>query len=95
MSKLSLPAGISVQRQGSTYVILKSGQGEIGGVVVEGTPYGNTQIRPYVNEPQDKNKGVVALIAQQMADARLEHMTKKPEHLRSPLFPPEKTFWTM
>lgn len=92
MSKLSLPAGISVQRQGSTYVILKNGQGEIGGVVLEGTPYGNTQIRPYVNEPQDKNKGVVALIAQQMTDALLEHVAKKPEHLRSPVFPPEKNF---
>lgn len=89
MSKLSLPTDISVKRQGSTYVILKNGNSEIGGVIVRGTSHGNTLLEPYVNEPQDENKMVVAQVAEQMSSALLMHEARKPEHLRTDVFPPD------
>ena len=81
-SKLQLPPGISVKRQGNAYVIFRGGHEEIGGVVVSGTPLGDAQLQPCVEEPQDKNKQIVALVAQQMSDALLVHVAKKPDHLR-------------
>ncbi len=87
--KLKLPPGISVERHGNAYVIFRDGHKEIGGVVVHGTPLGDTQLQPYVEEPQDKNKTIVALVAQQMSDALLVHVAKKPEHLRRDAFPPD------
>ena len=85
---MNLPHGISVQRQGNAYVIFRNGHEEIGGVVVRGTPLGDTQLQPYVEEPQEKNKQVVALVAQKMSDALLVHVANKPDHLRRDVFPP-------
>lgn len=87
-NKLQLPPDISVKRQGSAYVIFRNGHEEIGGVVVRGTPLGDTQLQPYVEEPQEKNKQIIALVAQQMSDALLVHVAKKPDHLRRDTFPP-------
>ncbi|AWK15652.1 hypothetical protein SK355_13595 [Candidatus Fukatsuia symbiotica] len=83
-----LPASISVKKRGNTYVIFRNGHEEIGGIVVCGTPLGDTQLQPYVEEPQDRNKTIVALVAQQMSDALLVHIAKKPEYLRRDAFPP-------
>lgn len=88
MNKLQLSPGISVKRRGSAYAIFRNEYEEIGGVVVCGTPMGDTQLQPYVEEPQDKNKQIVALVAQQMSDALLVHVAKKPTHLRRDAFPP-------
>ncbi|WP_345860732.1 hypothetical protein [Shewanella algae] len=88
MNKLQLPSGISVKRRGNAYAIFRNEYEEIGGVVVRGTSLGDTQLQPYVEEPQDKNKQIVALVAQQMSDALLVHVAKKPEHLRRDAFPP-------
>jgi len=63
-----LPASISVKKRGNTYVIFRNGHEEIGGIVVCGTPLGDTQLQPYVEEPQDRNKTIVALVAQQMSE---------------------------
>ncbi|NHB97485.1 hypothetical protein [Photorhabdus stackebrandtii] len=49
-SKLQLPPGVSVKRQGNAYVIFRNGYEEIGDVVVCGTPLGDTQLQPYVEE---------------------------------------------
>lgn len=87
---LKLPPDISVKRQGNAYVIFRNGYEEIGGVVVRGTPLGDTQLQPYVEEPQEKNKQIVALVAQQMSDALLVYVAKKPDHLRRDAFPPNK-----
>ncbi len=82
MNKLQLPPGISVKRRGNAYAIFRNVYEEIGGVVVRGTSLGDTQLQPYVEEPQEKNKQIVALVAQQMSDALLAHVAKKPAHLR-------------
>lgn len=71
MNKLQLPPGISVKRRGNAYAIFRNEYEEIGGVVVRGTSLGDTQLQPYVEEPQEKNKQIVALVAQQMSDALL------------------------
>lgn len=89
MDELSLPPDISVTRQGNIYVILKNGHCEIGGVVVRGNSHGNTLLEPYVNEPQDKNKTIVAQVAEQMTEALVMHEARKPEHLRNEVFPPD------
>ncbi|MCU7815795.1 MAG: hypothetical protein KZQ81_11445 [Candidatus Thiodiazotropha sp. (ex Rostrolucina anterorostrata)] len=88
-NKLQLPSGISVMRQGNAYAIFRNGNEEIGGVVIRGTSLGDTQLLPYVEEPQDENKTIVTLVAQQMSDALLVHVAKKPDHLRRDAFPPE------
>lgn len=85
---MNLPNNITVERRGKTYILLKNKQEEIGGVVVSGTPTGDTQLAPYVCEPQNKNKKVVAIVMQQMTDALLMHEAKKPEHLRRDALPP-------
>ncbi len=78
MNKLQLPPGISVKRRGNAYAIFRNEYEEIGGVVVRGTSLGDTQLQPYVEEPQEKNRQIVALVAQQMSDALLVHVAKKP-----------------
>ncbi|WP_419607313.1 hypothetical protein, partial [Thiolapillus sp.] len=88
MNKLQLPPGISVKRRGNAYAIFRNEYEEIGGVVVRGTSLGDTQLQPYVEEPQEKNRQIVALVAQQMSDALLVHVAKKPAHLRRNAFPP-------
>jgi|GEM_PF-2208082 len=88
MNKLQLPPSISVRRRGNAYAIFRNEYEEIGGVVVRGTSLGDTQLQPYVEEPQEKNKQIVALVAQQMSDALLVHVAKKPAHLRRDAFPP-------
>ena len=60
-----------VRRRGNAYAIFRNEYEEIGGVVVRGTSLGDTQLQPYVEEPQEKNKQIVALVAQQMSDALL------------------------
>jgi hypothetical protein len=66
--KLHLPPNVQVRRRGNTYIIYY-GHDEVGGVVVTETPSGDTQLRPYVKDPVELNKDIVALVAQQMADA--------------------------
>ncbi len=88
-SKLSLPAAVTVRRSGDTYVI-RNGTAEIGGVVVSGTPFGHTELKPYVKDAtSERNIQIVALVAQQMSDALLEHIAGKPEHLRRSVFRPD------
>ncbi|NQY65444.1 MAG: hypothetical protein HRT38_17340 [Alteromonadaceae bacterium] len=84
----NLPDGITVRRCGKTYVIVKNMKEEIGGIVVRGTSTGDTQLEPYVNEPQHKNKKLVALVMQQMTEALIINEAKKPEHLRRDALPP-------
>ena len=85
---LQLPPDISVVRQGQTYVISKDGVGEIGGVVLNGTSQGDTQLKPYLKGDQGGNKEIVAFVSQQMADALLSHVASKPAHLqRDPYYP--------
>jgi hypothetical protein len=85
---MNLPPGISVKRQGNAYVIFRNRHERIGSIVISGTPLGDTQLQPYVEEPQDKNKQIVALVAQQMSNALLVHVAKKPDYLRRDAFPP-------
>lgn len=61
---------------------------EIGGFVVRGTSLSDTQLQPCVEEPQEKNKQIVALVAQQMSDALLVYVAKKPACLRRNALPP-------
>lgn len=70
--KLHLPPNVQVRRRGYAYVIYYNGDDEVGGVVVTETPSGDTQLRPYVKDPVELNKDIVALVAQQMADALIE-----------------------
>lgn len=88
MNQLQLPSGISVQKYGSTYVIFRNGDTEIGGIIVSGTPMGDTQLQPYVKDPQNNNKHIVASVAQQMSDALLEFVAQKPDSQRHDAFPP-------
>ncbi|KOE80220.1 hypothetical protein ACS86_17650 (plasmid) [Vibrio alginolyticus] len=88
MNQLQLPSGISVQKCGNTYVIFRNGDTEIGGIIVSGTPMGDTQLQPYVKEPQNNNKHIVASVAQQMSDALLEFVAQKPDSQRHDAFPP-------
>ncbi|MBO2029663.1 hypothetical protein J4734_26250 [Klebsiella pneumoniae] len=48
-------------------------------MVVTETPSGDTQLRPYVKDPVELNKDIVALVAQQMADALIEHAGRQPD----------------
>ncbi len=58
-------------------------------MVVTETPSGDTQLRPYVKDPVELNKDIVALVAQQMADALIEHAGRQPGVSDiSPLFLP-------
>lgn len=75
-----------MKRQGKAYVIFRNWHEEIGGVVVCGAPLGDTQLQPCVEEQQEKNKQIVALMTQQMSDALLVHVAKKPDHLRRDAF---------
>lgn len=76
--KLHLPPNVQVRRRGYAYVIYYNGDDEVGGVVVTETPSGDTQLRPYVKDPVELNKDIVALVAQQMADALIEHAGRQP-----------------
>jgi len=51
----------------------------VGGVVVTETTSGDTQLRPYVKDPVELNKDIVAMVAQQMADALIEHAGRQPD----------------
>lgn len=66
-----MPPNVQVRRRGYANVIYYNGDDEVGGVVVTETPPGDTQLRPYVKDPVELNKDIVALVAQQMADALL------------------------
>jgi hypothetical protein len=57
---MKLPPNIQVRRRGNTYVICYCND-EVGGVVVTETPSGDTQLRPYVKDPVELNKDIVAL----------------------------------
>lgn len=48
-------------------------------MVVTETPSGNTQLHPYVKEPVELNKDIVAMVAQQMKDALIEHACRQPD----------------
>lgn len=85
--KLHLPPDVQVRRRGNTYIIYY-GHDEVGGVVVTETPSGDTQLRPYVKGPVELNKDIVALVAQQMADALIEHAGRQPEGTRYSPSPP-------
>ena len=76
--KLRLPPNVQVRLRGNTYVIWYCNN-EVGGVVVTETPSGDTQLRPYVKDPVELNKDIVALVAQQMADALIEHAGRQPD----------------
>ncbi len=76
--KLHLPPDVQVRRRGNTYIIYY-GHDEVGGVVVSETPSGDTQLRPHVKEPVELNKDIVAMVAQQMADALIEHAGRQPD----------------
>jgi ribosomal protein L36 len=76
--KLHLPPNVHVRRRGNTYVICY-GHDEVGGVVVTETTSGDTQLRPYVKDPVELNKDIVAMVAQQMADALIEHAGRQPD----------------
>lgn len=60
---------------------------EVGGVVVTETPSGDTQLRPYVKDPVELNRDIVVLVAQQMADALIEHAGRQPDGARHSLSP--------
>ncbi|HBV9099070.1 hypothetical protein Q4Q79_13520 [Morganella morganii] len=75
---MRLPPNVQVRRRGNTYVICYCNN-EVGGVVVTETPSGDTQLRPYVKDPVELNKDIVALVAQQMADALIEHAGRQPD----------------
>lgn len=66
-----MPPNVQVRRRGYANVIYYNGDDEVGGVAVTETPPGDTQLRPYVKDPVELNKDIVALVAQQMADALL------------------------
>jgi hypothetical protein len=86
--KLHLPPGIQVRRRGNTYIIYYDRDDEVGGVVVTETSSGDTQLSPYVKDPVELNKDIVALVAQQMADALIEHAGRQPDRTRHPPPPP-------
>lgn len=75
--KLQLPPHVQVRRRGNTYVICDHDD-EVGGVFVTETTSGDTQLRPYVKDPVELNRDIVALVAQQMADALIEHAGRQP-----------------
>lgn len=85
--KLHLPPNVQVRRQGNTYVIYYD-HDAVGGVIVSETTSGDTQLRPYVIEPVELNKDIVALVAQQMADALIEHAGRHPDGARHAPSPP-------
>lgn len=92
---ISLPAGIKVERRlhngEVAYAVLKDKHEEIGGIVVRGTPTGDTQLDPYVNEScqqKAENTRLVGLVMQQMSDALLMHQAQKPDYLRRDAKPP-------
>ncbi len=76
--KLQLPPNVHGRRRGNTYVLCY-GHDEVGGVVVTETTSGDTQLRPYVKDPVELNKDIVAMVAQQMADALIEHAGRQPD----------------
>lgn len=92
--KLHLPPNVQVRRRGNTYIIYY-GHDEVGGVVVTETPSGDTKLRPYVKDPVELNKDIVALVAQQMADALIEHAGRQPEGTRYSPSPPAPIPGTM
>jgi hypothetical protein len=77
-SKATFASKCSCSRRGNTYVICY-GHDEVGGVVVTETTSGDTQLRPYVKDPVELNKDIVAMVAQQMADALIEHAGRQPD----------------
>lgn len=85
--KLRLPPDVQVLRRGNTYVICYD-HDEAGGVVVTETPSGDTQLHPYVKDPVELNSDVVSLVAQQMADALIEHAGRQPDGARHSPSPP-------
>ncbi|WP_244952584.1 hypothetical protein [Serratia nevei] len=85
--KLRLPPNVQVRRRGNAYVIYY-GDDEVGGVVVAETISDDTQLRPYVKDPVELNRDIVALVAQQMADALIEHAARQPDGARHPLSSP-------
>jgi hypothetical protein len=66
------------------------GHDEVGDLGVTETPSGDTQLRPYVKDPVELNRDIAAQVAQQMADALIEHADRQPDgarhspHLRLP-----------
>ncbi|WP_394230561.1 hypothetical protein [Shewanella colwelliana] len=86
--QLQFPPGISLERQGQTYVIFRNKREEIGGVALTETPLGDTQLRPYLAAGKESDKTTVAFIAQQMSDVLLMHQAQKPAHLRREPYPP-------
>ncbi len=86
--KLHLPPDVQVRRRGNTYIIYYD-HDEVGGVVVSETPSGDTQLRPHVKEPVELNKDIVALVAQRMVDALIEHAGRQPDGTRHFLSPPD------
>ncbi|EQA1624954.1 hypothetical protein V5K00_RS22970 [Enterobacter asburiae] len=48
-------------------------------MLVTETLSGDTHLRPYVKDPVELNKDIVALVAQQMADALIEHAGRHPD----------------
>lgn len=65
--KLQLPPNVQVRRRGNTYVICYHDD-EVGGVVFTETPFGDTQLCPYVNDPVELNRVIVAQVAQLSTD---------------------------
>ncbi|MFX2609512.1 hypothetical protein [Enterobacter mori] len=57
-------------------------------MVVTETPSGDTQLRPYVKNPVELNGDIVALVAQQMADALIEHAGRQSDGTRHNPSPP-------
>lgn len=85
--KLRLPPNVQLRRRRNAYVIFY-GDDEVGGVVVAETLSDDTQLRPYVKAPVELNRDIVALVAQQMADALIEHVARQPDGARHPLSSP-------
>jgi len=85
---MDLPDDISVERRGDAYAVLRNKHEELGRIVVNGTPGGNTKLEPHVNEPQEENTKIVAIVMQQMTDALVMHEAQKPEHLRREITEP-------
>jgi hypothetical protein len=79
--KALLAPDVQVRRRGNTYIIYYD-HDEVGGVVVSETPSGDTQLRPHVKEPVELNKDIVALVAQRMVDALIEHAGRQPDGTR-------------
>ncbi len=94
---MNLPSGIRVEkivRDGKiAYSILTKEGLELGGLVVSGTPDGDTHLEPYISDDktsysQNDKERLVADVSRQMTDALIQYEASKPEHFRKEVTPP-------